>query len=185
MLEEKVQEGGCVARCVGLVLLCAVSCSGPSEPAAAISLPPGRWAPPRSSTTTARAIEEPSHPFEVGRPSADEIARARVVQPCSLANGDKRLDGLLVRVRGTYTVIEGPRLLAEGCQRVVFLEFDDGRIERLTPEGHRQLLAAATTGDVLLDVVLVGMVQTEESSAGRYGELTVYAIKSVAPQRAK
>jgi hypothetical protein len=67
---------------------------------------------------------------------------------------------------------------------VVFLEFDDGRIERLTPEGHRQFLAAATTGDVLLEVVLVGQVRIGQAgSADRYGTLAVYAIESVARRR--
>jgi hypothetical protein len=132
-----------------------------------------------------RAVEELSPPFEAGRPSADEIARAQTVPSCPLAYGDKRFDERLVRVTGTFqdSVIGAPLLLAEGCERLVFLEFDDGRIRRLTPDGNRQFAVAAATDD-LIDVVLVGRARTGQSGpVDRYGELTVYAIESVAPRR--
>jgi hypothetical protein len=183
-LNQKRRGKADVWRVAGfLIVLCAGSCSRSSDAVPGLPLPPSPSAQPPSGTVAPRAVEEPSHSFEVGRPTANEIARALTAPPCRLAYGDERFNGLLVRVTGTYTVIEGPLLLVEGCERLVFLEFDDGRIERLTPEGNRQF-TEATTDDSLIDVVLVGRARTRQSSpADRYGELMVYAIESVARRR--
>jgi hypothetical protein len=168
---------------VYLIVLYMGGCSRSSEPPPVVPVPSASGQA-SSSRGLDSAVEEPSHPSDAGQPTADEIARAQTVSPCALANGDQRFNGLLVRVTGTFqdSVIGAPLLLVGGCERLLYLKFDNPRISRLTPDGNRQFDAAATKGG-LVDVVLVGMAQTDDSSAGRYGELTVYAIESVARRR--
>jgi hypothetical protein len=83
-------------------------------------------------------------------------------------------------VTGVFTVNERALLAdPEGCERYVYLVFNEEHIEKLTPEGSRQLDAAAKTGGGLVDVVLVGRARTWQTATGdQFGELTVYAVES-------
>jgi len=162
-----------------LVILSAGNCSPSSEPLPTVPLPQRDSAQVGRSHETSKIVEDVSYQFRVGRPTADEIAGARTLEdPCDLAYGQKRFEGQLVRVKGTFTVLETALLLVEQCERLIFPEFDDARTGRLTPDGKRQFEART---DDAINVVLVGRARTGQTESGdRYGELTVYAIESVA-----
>ena len=137
---------------------CAVACL---VIAGCVSADPGPAKPPQALT-------------------ADDIRRAPTVRVCDVAGGNDQLEGSLIRVSGSYGLIEVAFLAPDGpCQRVLFLRFDDEQIARLTPEGERAFFERAT--DRIDRLTVVGRLQNlpPTASGDRGARLLVYAIERV------
>lgn len=115
-----------------------------------------------------------------GSPSAQDIARATTVPLCPVANADRRFDGQLVRVSGTYAEAHHTQVLtADDCGRMLFLSFDE--VDWTTP-AHMKWRGPLTSawGQRMAVVGRVGM-ERGDSDGARAAKLTVYAIESGEP----
>jgi hypothetical protein len=126
------------------------------------------------------AVERVKEP----RPTAEEVAHARTLPFCTIAEGDVELDGQLVRVKATYGVVgfHSPNLYSptnEQCG-AVSLSFDKD-VEQFTPDFHNKMRGLHSWRD---EITMVGRVDLHRPwMMGQWGvTLTVFAIDRVEPR---
>ncbi len=116
------------------------------------------------------------------RPTVEQIAHAPTLPFCTIADGDMGLDGQLVRVKGTYSIVAfhvpflgAPRNEACGYPPVS-LSYDD-QVERFTRDSQNKFRDL----DSWREVTIVGRVDLHRPwMMGQWSvELTVFAIDGV------
>jgi hypothetical protein len=118
------------------------------------------------------------------KPTEDEIARAPSLPFCAIAEGDPRMDGQLVRVKGTYLVVgwHFPYLgnpTDDKCEGPVSLSFDE-EVNRFT-RNYDQTMDAVES---FRDMTVVARVDLHRPwFQGHFlVHLVVFAIESVEPR---